>query len=63
MAAYICNNRQSEKVDANSNAIGKSISEVSIINITDKAVLNEPNSFDYIILEILTTSPQQKFII
>jgi hypothetical protein len=63
MAAFACNNEESEIVDANYSAIGKSISEGSIINISDKTVQNEPNSLEYIVTEILITSPRQKFII
>ena len=62
MAAFACNNQQSKKAEVDSTAVRKPISEKPIIKKLNKTEQKDLKSREYIVKEILTTSPRYKQI-
>jgi len=60
LAAFACHNQQSKKAEGNAIATGKPTSEKSINKKTNKTEIKEFKPCEYLVTEILTTSPRYK---
>jgi hypothetical protein len=60
LAAFTCHNQQSKKAEVDASAVRKLKSEKSIIKKIDKTEQKELEPCEYLVKEILTTSPRYR---
>jgi hypothetical protein len=60
LAAFACNNQQSKQAEDNASAVRKLPSEKPIIKKPDKTEQKELKPCEYLVTEIVTTSPRYK---